>query len=146
DTLLDTFGEFAHSLKERASILGYLLRYGSTPAIRSYAGSLLRDAGELANSGPVKILRRAPEVGAAVGFVADLLDGDSVGRAGLQAAGSYGLGAAGAAVGTAACGAETLATLGVGSLACTVLITAGGVAGDYIGKKIGGWVADRLHW
>src|SRR6185369_8247206 len=78
DTLLDTFGEFAHSLKERASILGYLLRYGSTPAIRSYAGSLLRDAGELANSGPVKILRRATKVGAAVGFVADLLDGDSV--------------------------------------------------------------------
>jgi RHS repeat-associated protein len=145
--VLGSFGDLAKSLGERASILGYLLRYGSTPEIRSYAAGLLRQAGELANSGPLQVIRRfAPAAGATVGFAADLLNGDSVGRAGLQAGGSYGLGAAGAAVGSAACGAETVASFGAGALACPILITAGAAGGAYIGRKIGGWAADLLHW
>jgi RHS repeat-associated protein len=144
--VVGSLGDLAGGLKDRAKVLGYLLRYGSTPAIRSYSGSLLRAAGILANSGPVRVIDRYfPIAGNAVGFVADRLNGDSLDRAGLKAAGSYGFGAAGAWAGGVLCGAAAVATLGPGALTCPVLVVGGGAIGSYVGRKVGGWAADLLH-
>jgi RHS repeat-associated protein len=144
--VVGSLGDLAGGLKDRAKVLGYLLRYGSTPAIRSYSGSLLRAAGILANSGPVRVIDRYfPIAGNAVGFVADRLNGDSLDRAGLKAVGSYGFGAAGAWAGGVLCGAAAVATLGPGALTCPVLVVGGGAIGSYVGRKVGGWAADLLH-
>ncbi len=82
----------------------------------------------------------------AIEFTSDVLSGDSLARSAAQTAGSVGGGIAGGAVGGFACGTETIATLGVGSFACPVLIGGLGAVDSFVGNKIGGAIANVFGW
>ncbi|MDQ1743462.1 MAG: hypothetical protein QOE23_1801, partial [Pseudonocardiales bacterium] len=147
DPWTSSAGDFAEALIRRASVLGMLLRTGDSPAVRSAAAALLRDAGRLASNPILQNLSRyAPAASAVFGFTGAVLSGDSVERASLTTAGSVSGGAGGAALGGVACGAETVATLGFGAVACPVLIVGGGAVGGWVGNKFGGWVSDVFGW
>jgi hypothetical protein len=133
----------------RASALGHILRTSGSPTSRSAAARYLPGAGSWAK-GPVRFAGRAAlPVGIVIDFSSNLDDGrsvsDAAGRTASQTVGAVGVGALGAA----ACGTETVATLGLGAAACPVLIGGGAAVGGWFGGKVydGGkyvidWVAD----
>ena len=141
--------------KQAASTLGRLLRSGDTPELRSFAAKWLPTVGRLADSGPIgAIVKFAPEAGFVLGVGQDVADGQTLEQAVFTSGGQTLGTTAGAAAGTWACGTETVATFGLGVVACPVLIVGGGWVGQkvggwvgsYVGNQVNGWIADLDSW
>jgi hypothetical protein len=113
-----------------ASWAGRTLRTGATPAARSEAAAILREAGSLGND-LEPLAKAAGWGGAAIALVTAVASGQSVPDATLHAGMSTG-GAVG--LGAAAGGACEAGTLGLGTPGCVVLGTGAAAVGGFLGN------------
>lgn len=112
--------------------------------MRSEAGGLMRGAGSSTAFAQSALFKAAGKVLLAAGFLADVAEGVGSGHtlvgASARATLSTGLALGGAAAGGALCATETVATSGIGIVACPALIgglsAAGATGGDIVGDII----------
>ncbi len=137
----DVTTDIHRGLRRFAGNIAYQWRHGATAEIRSAASQLIREAGSatrFATSAPFLAgARLLPLAGFGLSTAINIGGGrsvpESVARAGLETGG----GIAGAALGTLACGAAALATLGVGGLVCAGAVATGAIGGTITGGVAG---------
>jgi RHS repeat-associated protein len=134
--------DYAGGAKDQASLYGRQLQQGS-----SLAGRNLPSAGRLAKIPAIRVVGKAAgPAGVVVEFAGNYMEGDGFGRNVLKTGAGTALGAGGAVLGGAACGAITFGTAGVAAVTCPALIAVGGAAGSWVGGKIGEGLADVFGW
>jgi RHS repeat-associated protein len=126
-------GGVAKGAEQRASTLGRLLRWSDDPAVRSAAARQLRAAGETSQA--LRVLRWGGRVTVVLAAASNVEQYGWV-NGGIRTGIEGGAGIVGGGVGGLACGTETVATAGLGSAACPVLVAGGSALFSYASEQV----------
>jgi RHS repeat-associated protein len=126
--------DLAHGIQRQSSVYGTQLQQGS-----SVAGRNLQAVSQVARNPVIRVVGKVGgPLAIGVEAVGNYYEGDSIGRNALKTGFGAGLGAGTAFLGGLGCAATTI----FAPVTCPVLVVGGGMAGSWVGNKIGEGLAD----